>query len=347
MPGVFDPRALPSLYGGTVRSYRVSFTGPKTPRGFSWRVAFDEVRRGATVFLNGRRIGANRDPYTPFEVDAKGLRPGKTNLLRVEVDGRKNPKMPEAWWNWIGIVRPVHLVPVGRAHISELGTMSDVRCTGPARGCKASLLIDGQARAHCGRQAHRAAAGGPAARARRARRPQDLQAVRARRPPSSGSSSKLPVPAPQLWSPESPKLYSAELTLRDGGVVQQVEQRQVGLRSVTVVGGRLRLNNRPIQLRGASIHEDMPGHGAALTGQGHGHDRRRAEGARRERHALALPAQRGPAAAPRPGRDHGLEPGPDLAAGPSRQPAPVAEPAQARLGDGPAHGARRAQPPRR
>ncbi len=78
---------------------------------------------------------------------------------------------------------------------------------------------------------------------------------------------KLPVPAPQLWSPESPQLYSAELTLRDGGVVQQVEQRQVGLRSVTVVGGRLRLNNRPIQLRGASIHEDMPGHGAALTGK--------------------------------------------------------------------------------
>ncbi|HEY6779322.1 MAG TPA: glycoside hydrolase family 2 TIM barrel-domain containing protein, partial [Thermoleophilaceae bacterium] len=77
---------------------------------------------------------------------------------------------------------------------------------------------------------------------------------------------ELPVPAPQLWSPDAPNLYSAQITLRDGGVVQQVERRTIGLRSVTVVGGRLRLNNRPIQLRGASIHEDMPGHGAALTG---------------------------------------------------------------------------------
>ncbi len=30
--------------------------------------------------------------------------------------------------------------------------------------------------------------------------------------------------------------------------------------------GELRLNNRPINIRGGSIHEDMPGHGAALTG---------------------------------------------------------------------------------
>jgi beta-galactosidase/beta-glucuronidase len=40
----------------------------------------------------------------------------------------------------------------------------------------------------------------------------------------------------------------------------------VGLRSVEVKQGRLWLNNRLIQLRGASIHEDMPGSGAALTG---------------------------------------------------------------------------------
>ena len=59
------------------------------------------------------------------------------------VDGRKNPQLPEAWWNWNGIVRPVHLVPAGPAHIEDLGTMSSVRCRGPARRCKADLLLDG------------------------------------------------------------------------------------------------------------------------------------------------------------------------------------------------------------
>ena len=45
----------------------------------------------------------------------------------------------------------------------------------------------------------------------------------------------------------------------------QAEKRRIGLRSVEVKGGLLYLNNRRIQLRGASIHEDMPGSGAALT----------------------------------------------------------------------------------
>jgi beta-galactosidase/beta-glucuronidase len=75
----------------------------------------------------------------------------------------------------------------------------------------------------------------------------------------------VPVPRPALWSPERPRLYSARITLRDRGSVQQVVRRVVGLRSVTVKRGHLYLNNRRLQLRGASIHEDMPGHGAALT----------------------------------------------------------------------------------
>ena len=45
-----------------------------------------------------------------------------------------------------------------------------------------------------------------------------------------------------------------------------VWRREVGLRSLEVRRGLLYLNNRRIQVRGASIHEDMPGHGAGLTG---------------------------------------------------------------------------------
>ena len=63
------------------------------------------------------------------------------------VDSRKDPRLPEGWWNWGGIVRPVSLVPLGRAHLHELGTMSRVKCRGPARGCRAELLIEGLARA--------------------------------------------------------------------------------------------------------------------------------------------------------------------------------------------------------
>ncbi|MBN1528293.1 MAG: hypothetical protein JW895_04495 [Thermoleophilaceae bacterium] len=263
VPSVFESRALAPLYPGSVRRYRVTFTGPATPPGFRWRILFESVRRKATVFLNGRRIGRNTDPYTPFAVDARGLRPERPNELTVIVDSRKNPKLPEGWWNWGGIVRPVHLEPVGRAHVRDLGTMSEVRCRGPARRCRASLLVDGVLE-NLGRRPIdprlevrlRSPRGRTIVRSvRLGRLAGDRRRVRA----------TVRIPRPQLWDPESPRLYSARLTLRDRGQVQQVVRRAIGLRSVTVKRAHLYLNNRRIQLRGASIHEDMPAHGAALT----------------------------------------------------------------------------------
>jgi beta-galactosidase len=263
VPSVFDTRALPSLYPGTVRRYRVTFPGPPTPSGFSWLIRFDEVRRNAAVYLNGRRIGRSVDPYTPFTVPARGLRPGRANELVVLVDGRKNPKMPEAWWNWNGIVRPVTLLPAGPAHIADLGTMSKVRCRGPARGCRADLLLDGML------ERRGVTLVKPALevqlRAPGGRTTEHTFRLPAQRAKSRRVQLAMPVPAPELWSPDDPQLYSAAFTLREGGRVVQRERRRIGLRSVEVKHAHLYLNNRRIQFRGASIHEDMPGSGAALT----------------------------------------------------------------------------------
>jgi beta-galactosidase len=263
VPSVVEARALPSLYPGVVRRYRVRFEGPETPPGFRWLLEFESVRRSAAVYLNRRRIGRNVDPYTPFTVEARGLRPGRQNELVVEVDGRKNPQLPEGWWNWNGIVRPVHLVPAGRAYLRDLGTMSRVRCRGPARGCRAKLLLDGVLER---RGVRRLAPTvdirlrSPRGRVTEKRFRLPRQGVKRRR-----VQLELPVPAPELWSPERPNLYSARIVLRDRDDVMQVERRRIGLRSVEVKNGLLHLNDRAVQLRGASIHEDMPGHGAALS----------------------------------------------------------------------------------
>jgi hypothetical protein len=263
VPSVFNPSAVPSEYGGSVRRYRLRFEGPATPPGFRWLIHFEGVRRSATVLLNGRRLGRNRDPYTPFTFEASSLRPGRPNVLLVVIDSRKDPRLPEGWWNWGGIVRPVHLVPAGRAHLHDLGTMSDVTCRGPARGCRAELLVDGVLERSGVREiaptlevALRAPGGRLTRRVfRLPRQTGERRRVRV----------SMRVPAPVLWRPEDPQLYSARLTLRDRGTVQQIERRRVGLRSVEVKGGRLYLNNRLVKLAGASVHEDMPGSGAALT----------------------------------------------------------------------------------
>ena len=263
VPSVFDSRALPELFPGTVRRYRLRFRAPRTPRGFRWVLLFEGVRRSAGVFLNGRRLGGYRDPYTPFVVEARGLRPGRRNELVVKVDNRKDPRLPEGWWNWGGIVRPVRLMPVGRAHLANVGLMSRVRCRRPARSCGARLLVDATLQRRFTRRIRplvtvtlRAPGGRVLRRRFRLAGPR-----RSRR----RVRFSMRVPAPVLWSPDRPRLYSAQVSVRERGRLQQVERRRIGLRSVQVKGGMLFLNNRRIQLRGASIHEDMPGRGAGLS----------------------------------------------------------------------------------
>jgi beta-galactosidase len=263
VPSVFSTQALAPLYPGEQRRFRLRFRGPRTPPGYRWAFVFESVRRTAGVYLNGRRIGGSRLGYVPFRVMADGLRPGRMNELLVVVDGRKDPRVREGWWNWAGIVRPVRLVPIGPAHVDELGTMSRVRCRGPARRCRAELLVRGVVErrgAASIRPRLSVALRAPGGRVTRRSFLLPRQRAAKRR-----LSLSMRVPAPKLWSPESPNLYRATIALRERGRVVQVERRQVGLRSVAVKGGQLYLNNRRIELRGASLHEDMPGSGAALT----------------------------------------------------------------------------------
>jgi hypothetical protein len=263
VPNVFDPNATARFYGGTVRRYRVSFTGPDTPPGWSWTLLFESVRRAARVYLNGRLIGGNRDPYTPFTVAARGLKPGQRNDLLVIVDSRKDPKLPEGWWNWGGIVRPVRLVPAGHAELDGLGLMSRVSCRRPASSCKAQVLLDGALERHGGARIDpKVTVRVQSPRGRITKKTFKLPKQRASR---RRLQLSMDVPAPVLWSPDRPALYRARVTLRDGKAVQQVVRKQIGLRSVEVKAGLLYLNNRRVILRGASIHEDMPGNGAALS----------------------------------------------------------------------------------
>ena len=114
-----------------------------------------------------------------------------------------------------------------------------------------------------------------------------------------------------------------------------------GLRQVSVVNGRLALNNRAIDMRGTSIHEDLPGTGTALTEAGMNRIVADLKAVGRQRHAHPLLPQRAAPAEARPRRDPGLERGPGVAARPA--PGPPAGPREG-LPPGGGLGARRAQP---
>jgi hypothetical protein len=263
VPHVFDARPLPRLFGGTVGWYRVGFTGPPTAAGTGWALRFEQVRRTTRVWLNGHAIGAHRDPYTPFELPARWLRPGRPNLLVVRADNRRPPGTREGWWNWGGITRAVSLVARGPVVLHDVGVLPRRRCDGSA--CRWDTVVDGWLE---NRSAHSQA---PTVRLS-LRSPDGTISEGGAGPRMLRPGERVRVRytvavqgTPRLWSPDGPRLYDATVrTLLAGRVIQRDHMR-IGLRTVSVVDGALRLNGRVLDLRGASIQEDTPGHGAALT----------------------------------------------------------------------------------
>ncbi len=212
-------------------------------------------------------IGGNKDPYVGFTLPATGLKTGRTNTLLVKVDNRKVREPREGWWNWGGLIRPVSLVPRGLLELRDAALLPKVSCQQGGAVCRASVLVDGVLVNRSGTEqaepkltvALTAPGGGRAVR--------HTETVR---PLHAGESGRvrfeIPVADPELWSPASPRMYDATITTQSaGGRPTQVDHQRVGLRSVKVVGGMLELNGRQLDLRGASLQEDVPGRGPALT----------------------------------------------------------------------------------
>jgi hypothetical protein len=263
VPSVLDSRVRPDLFFGSVGWYRLAFNGPATADGKGWAVRFEQVRRFARVWLNGIEIGAHHDPYTPFELPLTGLKPGLPNTLVVRADYRRDPKLREGWWNWGGITRAVSLVPRGPVVMHDAGLLPQRSCH--AGACRWSVLVDGWLENTSFAVRHPAvtvtlrAPDGTVSRG--ASRPRSLL-------PGARVRVRFSVPvrgAPRLWEPGHPYLYDATVATGTGGRAFQLDRRRIGLRRVDVVDGMLRLNGRVLDLRGASVQEDIPGRGPALT----------------------------------------------------------------------------------
>jgi beta-glucuronidase len=256
VPDVFDATPSPAGFHGTIGWYRLRFRGPATPRGFGWALQFGAVRRSATVWLNGRRIGGHADPYAPFTLPARGLRPHRVNELVLRVVNRKGALPREGWWNWGGITRPVKLIPRGPVALDDLGVMPSLECSGPGV-CGTPVVqvrgrLSGRRLPVAVRVTLRSPGGAVTSHTFRTRSPGDVSFHF----PLSGT--------PDLWSPDHPALYSTTVTTLARGHTVQVDTFDTGVRSLQVKGGLLYLNGRRVQLRGASIEEDVPGRGPAL-----------------------------------------------------------------------------------
>ncbi len=75
----------------------------------------------------------------------------------------------------------------------------------------------------------------------------------------------LDVDNPELWTPQTPKLYKLTTKVTDGKNIFENQERRVGIRKFSFVDNKLYLNGKRIILRGVNRHQEYPYIGYALS----------------------------------------------------------------------------------
>jgi hypothetical protein len=248
-------------FEGSVAWYRTTFRVPKTGR---YALRFESVNHKADVWVDGRRVGGHTGVYLPFEVRPQ-VDAGRTHTLVVRADwrdpmGMKAEGWHRAWFNFGGINREVTIRPVTGPEVPQVNVRTQL--AGPARGATGNVRLNVRARL-------RASAGTAPAEPvritgtlRRGGRavPLRFPAATVRPGASREVRTTVQIPGAALWSPERPALH--DLEVRVAG--RPAWRGRIGLREIRRDGTRILLNGRPLKLRGASLHEDVPGRGDGL-----------------------------------------------------------------------------------
>jgi beta-glucuronidase len=259
--------SIPS-YTGSVDWYRRDFRLPHARGATGWLFRFESVNHRVEVWLNGTLLGRHVGAYLPFELRARSIH-GGVNRLVVRVDSRRTPDdipplsvgengtFEGGWWNYNGILRDVYLRKLRKLDFEYVHARPKLRC----RRCPATVKIDVRVRnvTRGARRARVAATFGG--------RPLRFRARRIGGFASKHFEAKVRIRNPRLWEPRHPRLYLMRLLLIDkrGRTVQRYKVH-TGVRSVKVDRlGRIELNGRELDLRGAAIHEDSLSRGAALS----------------------------------------------------------------------------------
>jgi beta-galactosidase len=246
-----------AYFPGGAFEYRKAFTVPEEHRGSRILIEFEGVYRDAMVYINGAYAGQRPYGYSLFRIDAdRFLRIGANNEIRVEARAHRDSR----WYTGAGIYRDAWLLTGGLVRIGPDG----VRVTTPD--------IDGErAVVEVATRVENDSIQIRTPRIVTEIRDEAGRVVAADACPVSVLPGKpatvrqrLYVRAPALWSPESPALYTAQVTLTDENGEADAEEVTFGVRSLRLDPERgLRINGKTVKLRGACVHHDNGVLGAA------------------------------------------------------------------------------------
>lgn len=225
-----------------VCGYRKIFTAPGDWQGKKLILRFDGAAHEATVFCNGERVGYHACGYTAFCVDITDLvRLGGENVIDVRLDTRESLNIPPFgfvidYLCYGGLYREVTLEVKEPEYIKEVlienTGLREIRVRIASEcGSLVTDIVDNSGAVISS---------------------------------AVGKAFELNVPEAELWSVDSPALYTARVrAMRDGECVDEKRLR-FGFRTVIFKSDGFYLNGERLKIRGLNRHQSYAYVGYAM-----------------------------------------------------------------------------------
>jgi beta-galactosidase len=221
--------------------YRKTFDVPESDSGKKVFIDFDGAMSNTRVWLNGQYVGEWPFGYSSFRLELTPyIKPGEANTIAVRLD---NKPQSSRWYPGGGLYRNVRLVKTAPVHVDHWGIFVT---TPHVTRESATVAIEAEiAGADDGTEVlHEIVEAGVS---------------------GSGKNCTIDVTRPNLWSTDSPHLYTLITTVKqDGKVVDSVETT-FGIRSIHYTTEGFFLNGKKVRMNGVCQHHDLGPLGAAIN----------------------------------------------------------------------------------
>jgi beta-galactosidase len=239
--------------------YRRTFEIPNEDKGRRIVLEFDGAFRSALVFVNGYFLGRNDNGYAPFRFDLTDfLHYGGKNYVVVRMDA----SFGDGWfYEGAGIYRHVWLTKTEALHLGHWESYVRTAMKGSAATLNLGTVVQNEGRhaKNCRVRWQVLDSAGTTVASAEA----PAQSVV---PDSSAVfSATAGLPNPALWSPDTPSLYSAVVTVESNGKVRDAERITFGVRDLRWDADHgFFLSGKRVEIKGTCNHQDHAGVGAAL-----------------------------------------------------------------------------------
>ena len=244
--------------------YRYELTPKDEWKGKRIVLDFQGIMLVGDVYLNGKRIGGTDYGYLGFDIDlSKLLKWGQPNEIAVKAD-TQNPSNSR-WFTGAGLYRDVNLIVTNKdlffpRHPLFIRTQGNREVKIKAEIINQQKVAKGQTAAKMPVGVRILDADGKVV----AEQKNDIH-FNAKWRDREYELPSISLENAKLWSPDSPYLYTAEVTLYDneGNIADQIKE-PFGVRTIEIVPQKgLLVNGKKVLLKGYANHHTLGALGAA------------------------------------------------------------------------------------